>query len=69
MVVWYVKIAFTCLRHGINPFSPVKRAVGKAAERFSDSEKEFVIHACRSGVVGDWIRVLLYPGGRDGREG
>lgn len=68
MFVTYVKVALTYLRHGLDPLAPVGRNAGKAADRFSDSEKEFVIHASRSGVVGDWLRDLLYPGGRDGRE-
>lgn len=49
MFVTYVKVALTYLRHGLDPLAPVGRNAGKAADRFSDSEKEFVIHIRKPG--------------------
>ena len=35
MLFKYFKIAFICVRHGINPFSAVNKSINKAAEIFS----------------------------------
>lgn len=60
MLFKYFKIAFICLRHGINPFSTVKKSINKAAERFSESEKQFFINACKSEYSKEYLRKLLY---------
>lgn len=38
-----LKILFICLRHGINPLSPVEKSERKIAERFSEKEKEWIL--------------------------
>lgn len=53
-------IIFTCLRHGINPFSTVKKSINKVAERFSEDEKQFYINSCKSEYVKEYLRKLLY---------
>lgn len=63
MFFTYIKIIFICLRHGINPFSAIKKSIGKAAERFSDGEKQFYINACKSEGTKEILRKALYTGG------
>lgn len=56
IIVRYIKIIFTCLRHGINPFSPIGKNIGKVAERFSEKEKQFYIDACKSEYSKEYLR-------------
>lgn len=44
-----LRIVFTCLRRGINPFSPMTdERFEKMAERLSEKEKKLFIDSCRS---------------------
>lgn len=60
MLFKYFKVAFICLRHGINPLSTVEKNIHKAAERFSENEKQFYISACKSEYIKEYLRELLY---------
>lgn len=60
MIFKYLKIFFICVKHGINPFSTVGKSIGKAAERFSDNEKEFYINACKNEYSKEYMRKRLY---------
>lgn len=60
MVIRYTKIIFICLRHGINPFSPVGKNIGKVAERFSENEKKFYIDICKSEYTKEYLRKAFY---------
>lgn len=42
-IIYAIKIAFICIRHGINPFMPVGKIMRKMKDRFSYKEKKFVI--------------------------
>ncbi len=60
MFIRYTEIIFICLHHGINPFSPVGKNIGKVAERFSENEKKFYIDICKSEYAKEYLRKAFY---------
>lgn len=42
-IVKAIKIAFIFIKHGINPFIPVGKIMGKMKERLSEKEKKWII--------------------------
>lgn len=42
-IIKAIKIAFIFIRHGINPFIPVGKIMGKIKDRLTDKEKKWII--------------------------
>ncbi len=60
MILKSLKIICICLRHKINPFGSISKNLEKAAEKFSDSEKEFYINICEDESIKEFLRKSLY---------
>lgn len=54
-----IKVTFIFIRHGINPFASIKRNKEKMRERFSESEKKWIIDRTSGDYAKEYIEKLL----------